>query len=338
MAFNPLAGLAAARPQQYNQFGIDDVGEGEDMLPGEDAGVRSISYGQGKPNAAMALETLQGSGNRGADLIESRGRQESLLDEMKRNRYLADTSKGKMTSGATPIDISSMQSDLDVDPNFGVAQRADTARYRNELNKANMAGLATPQEAAARGQRLEEEKLRQPLEIAKTNMAGGAEEARIKAEAAQKLQETSGVPEYYGALSKTLGMQSEAGQPNLRSISKSGASFAPADKPINPALFGRLQAAQKAYDSSQGFFGKDSTLKAQVDQIQHEIDAQKSGGVTPQGVGHDPDVDALAQQLISNPKAAGLPWDQLQKWVAHNNFSPDQLSQLQSTLHQLRGF
>lgn len=281
------------------------------------------------PKAGLA--SLLGMGNPGADKINTRMLQEDRLDEMRRNRDMMAETGGTMHVGAMPSDISALERDLGEDPDMGTQQQARNADYMKRLYAANLGGFATPQEEAARNQKLEEEKLRQPIEQEKLKGEYALKAEAARAAAAQHLQDTSGEQERYRALARTLGVvanEANAGSRDIRGVSASGVTLGPGLTKVDASLFGRLQAAQKAYDASTYIFGLggDPAKKAVVDQIQAEINRQNaavSGAGAPQPGGppptdlydQDEEVNSYVEKLIFDVRTKNLSWTQLQPWL-----------------------
>lgn len=175
-------------------------------------------------------------------------------------------------------------------------------------------------------------------DVASTAAKSRLDEAYVNREGAQRLQDSNPQGDYYRALAKTLGVNSDGqGDRQINHVGPGGVTFGN-DRPTSPALFGRLDAARKAYQASQHWYNGnvgDPSLKAEMDKLEQLTGVAASGNGQPD---EDPqEIENFASDIISDPAAGKLPWEQLQTRLPPE-LTPNQREHLRATLAKLRGF
>lgn len=256
----------------------------------------------------LALEGLRGRAAETSGMISGRMRQEDLLNEMKRNIYLEGQGKGRVVSGATPLDVESLQSKLNESPNFGTVAQATAAKNAEASRSASLGGFGSPQEAAGYGRQMEAEKIQAPQREAEIQGASALERQREYSRGALEVEKARGASKeaQYEAFQQLLG--GSGAKPKSISMSGIGSTtFDRSNPEVDPAMYTRLDAARKAHENSKTFgFGGDAGLKAEVDKL------MQLTGLSPAAGGTDAEIEKFAVDIMNDPTAAGLPWEQLQ--------------------------
>lgn len=297
------------------------------QIPSFGAQSSPTTTGDERSSVLAGLKAAEPSG-----MISGRLKQEDLLDEMKRNLYLESQSGGRMVSGATPVDVESLQSKLSESPNFGTAAQANVTRNLEAGRQAALGGFGSPQEAAGYGRQMEAEKMRMPLQVAQATGAAGLERQREASRGALEVEKTRQDTRdaQYEAFQRLL-----SGAQGPKSISMSGVGGATfgSNAEVNPAMYARLDAARKAYENSKTFgFGGDPGLKAEVDKLM-----QLTGLAAPPAAGAgDDEIQKFALDIMDDPTAANLPWEQLQGMLPPE-LTPQQREALRVALAAHRG-
>jgi hypothetical protein len=254
-----------------------------------------------------ALAALRGMGaNQGLQLA---GLQEGRASEMKRNLDLQQRFPDQIWTGATPSDVSSLERDIKQNPyssqNAAARQFEDIARQR----EAQAGGFKSPQEAAAAQRQMEMYKLQGPERVAGIEQQGGLERQREASRGALAVSESKGAQQEN--FWDTMARMRAAGITDVSRVSAPGGgsvSFqAPQQTP--PVLLNQITAARSALEAAKSKQSVFPWMQDLVGPAQKAFDQTVVNAFSRTGA--PPDIQEWVRAVISNPKTANMPLDQL---------------------------